>query len=735
MRKSSILERARNQLAAQSAQQAHPVQTSATPSAPSTPTTPSTGGSDLLAQLKAKAAAAQAAKEAALEANRTKLADARNKESEIKARVQAKLAELRAKQAASIGPTEPTVTLRLPNEAATKVTFTRIPSAPSAPVEGQGKLNQGAPLLDGTTSTPSSSTRAVSYANLNDQQKEAVRLATIRQPFVLIGSAGSGKTTTTEVAVTHLAETGFITNISAETETKRLMAGTPAIAITSFTNQAVTNIKEIVPTEYKRNCLTIHKLLEYEPVYFDIEDKTTGESRTTMRYMPARTSMNPIPKLDVCIIEEAGSVSVELFHKLESACPKNIVFIFLGDLNQIPPVFGDAILGYKILELPVVELTQIYRQSGDSPIKKLAYKILDGIPISDAALEQLKVPGTLDLFPFLVQKSWEEMVPDAGAHFRKLVRNYFTGEGATDLDRFDYTKDVLLVPYNKQLGTIELNRHIAQEITEQLGSPTYEIIAGFNKLYYAIGDIVYWNRAKWRILDIEKNPYYSGPLPRVASTDLDRWGVHKDEIRAQEELQAAMIESLEESLNLVAGIAGPGSREVEKSLHQASHRVLLQSLDDEFPDTWISQTGDITDMYLAYCLTVHKSQGSEWEKVYCLFHSSHATLIQREILYTAVTRARSKLRIYYDGEKAAKKGNSIFQRGIINQKIPGDTLEEKLKYFRDKLHAVAIKNAIEKAKSEGSVFNLAAVRAIPDTELSRTMLKELYKKIDEEQGE
>ena len=44
-------------------------------------------------------------------------------------------------------------------------------------------------------------------------------------------------------------------------------------------------------------------------------------------------------------------------------------------------------------------------------------------------------------------------------------------------------------------------------------------------------------------------------------------------------------------------------------------------------------------MILGYALTVHKAQGSEWDRVFLLLHQSHNTMIQRELLYTAVTRA------------------------------------------------------------------------------------------------
>ena len=80
---------------------------------------------------------------------------------------------------------------------------------------------------------------------------------------------------------------------------------------------------------------------------------------------------------------------------------------------------------------------------------------------------------------------------------------------------------------------------------------------------------------------------------------------------------------------------------------------------------------------MAYSLTVHKSQGSEWKKVYCIFHQSHNTMIQRELLYTAVTRAREELYVICEPD--------TFEKGINGQRIKGNTLAEKYEYFKGKL--------------------------------------------------
>jgi exodeoxyribonuclease V alpha subunit len=91
----------------------------------------------------------------------------------------------------------------------------------------------------------------------------------------------------------------------------------------------------------------------------------------------------------------------------------------------------------------------------------------------------------------------------------------------------------------------------------------------------------------------------------------------------------------------------------------------------------IDKASDINSLLLAYALTVHKAQGSEWRKVFFITHQSHATMLQRELLYTAITRAKEELYIICEPE--------MFVNGIQSQRIKGNTLAEKAEYFKGKV--------------------------------------------------
>jgi hypothetical protein len=97
-------------------------------------------------------------------------------------------------------------------------------------------------------------------------------------------------------------------------------------------------------------------------------------------------------------------------------------------------------------------------------------------------------------------------------------------------------------------------------------------------------------------------------------------------------------------------------------------------LEDESIESESIQTAaEINSLLFGYALTIHKSQGSQWKKVYVILHNSHNRNLQRELLYTAITRAQKELYVICEPES--------FIQGVTSQHIIGNTLEEKAKFF------------------------------------------------------
>lgn len=569
-------------------------------------------------------------------------------ESKLQAAIAAYKAKLLEKQQAKISNPSPTIE------------SISIPQTSPAPSNVSQSIEYIPQKLPGTSAGVDKFGNSITY---NDRQTEFIRLASTGQSCILIGAAGTGKTTSQRGAILAMLSEGLLPPIQSS-DHKWLQSGTPGIAICAFTRRATNNIRKNLSDDLQANCLTIHKLLEYEPVYSEEFDEKSGKDRKTMRFEPTRNADNPLPESIRCIvIEESSMVSVELFRQLEAALPHSPQYIFLGDIQQLPPVFGSAILGYKMLELPTVELTEVYRQALDSPIISLAHRILSGKPISVGEYKTLSVPGKLTIHPWQKRISADNATLTLAKFFIKAL-----AEG-----KYNPETDAILIPFNKSCGTDELNNHIANSIAQINNRPVYEIVHGWKRSYYSIGDKCLYDKEDCIVTNIYRNPEYSGVDPREESILMDYWGNRK---HSSGSIDGTTGDSSDEIDILLQNVAGSDTSDSEDRVRVASHSVELQMLDSE-RTVRIKNAGELNNLSLGYAITVHKSQGSEFNKVFFCLHQSHATMIQRELIYTAVTRAKTELFIICEPDS--------FTKGILNQRIRGNTLAEKAEYFKGKI--------------------------------------------------
>jgi ATP-dependent exoDNAse (exonuclease V) alpha subunit len=501
------------------------------------------------------------------------------------------------------------------------------------------------------------------YGNIiqyNTAQSEFIRLAGIEgRSAVLIGAAGTGKTTCQKGVCQALIHSGYAGILQAAGHKHLPQGEVPGIVIVAYTRRAVANIRKNLPADLQANAITIHKLLEYQPVYYEVMDPETGDTKTTMKFEATRNSSNPLPEsIRTIIYEESSMLGTDLYKQVQNALQHPVQEIFLGDIQQLPPVFGPAILGFKLLSLPVVELTEVYRQALESPIISLAHRILSAKPIVSSDLGQWKREGQMTLHPWKRKISWEDALHTAGQFFiAALTSGAYIPE-----------EDVILLPFNKAFGTDELNKIIANKLARTKQSITYQIIAGFNKVHLSVGDKVLYDKEDAMVIDISANPTYYGAQPIPASTTLDYWGFDPTIHTTESSVADGDIDLL---LNQIAS-----SESGEDRVKKASHIVTLKMLDSD-TEVKVESAGDLNSLILGYALTIHKSQGSEWRKVFLVLHQSHNTMVSRELLYTAVTRAREELYVICEPDH--------FIKGIASQRVKGNTLAEKAEYFKGKV--------------------------------------------------
>lgn len=516
---------------------------------------------------------------------------------------------------------------------------------------------------------------AITYSG---EQQTAIRKTADGESFVLIGPAGSGKTTTSRGCINALLEHGDLPPLPSDH--KYLGAGTPGAVICSFTRRAVANIRKVTPRILKPNCVTIHKLLEYQPV----EEWDANKGKMVRRFKPNRNASNKLSAdIKIIVIEECGMVSTKLFEELIDALPNPelVQFIFIGDIYQLPPCMGDAILGFKMLELDIVELTRVYRQGADSPIISLAWEIKQGDIIAE---KRVKDPSNPLFWNYPLYEAYTEktqgLVEIRG--WKKQLSAVQTNNAtvAFVLDRmtkgqYDPEQDIILCPFEKPHGkshdelvsTVNINTLLANELGKRRGAIVFEINARGTKSYYAVGDRVLVDKEDGVIVDIKPNKSYVGEPVQEPSASLSRNGVsasgsieyaEQDEINIDDMLEAMANE--------------------EDVTNAASHVITVRFGDGEDAfEKDISSSGDINGMLFAYAITVYKAQGSEWRRVFVVIHKSHAVATCNEMLYTAVTRAREELIILCEG--------NTFKNGVMSRKIRGNTLEAKAEWFKGKV--------------------------------------------------
>lgn len=610
--------------------------------------------------------------------------------------------------------------------------------------------------------------KQLTYNDLNEKQAMYVDTVMGCNPNIpnstkiinLFGSAGTGKTSTQRVTMDSLLGSNLIRTIkhsysgsgqSHNGESRIVLNNSPSIVIVSFTNKAVENIRDVMPNELKRNCCTIHKLIEYGPHYYTELDEKTGALRNRMKFIPNKGKENKLPFITHCFIEEISSVGTDLFSSLYDALPSGVKFYMMGDINQLQPVMDTSILSYGARYFPSIELTHVYRQAEQSPILKLAYRVLEGKALKLSQLQEIAGDGT----ELILRPSKRENEP-------KLIKNLigtFLKKSVIDGSHNPYV-DMVLCPYDTgganngedATNVNNINKYVGQAMTERLDETVYQVISPFEQRYYIKGDIIYFDRSMWEVTDITRNGKYVGHQPIPPSKALTRWGTYGLGAEVTKEADQSMEDLLEQSMSNF------NDKETGKVKMQCSHFVALVPLkasykyriankifdralnDDDLTkmieDAYIGNEdlnvittpADLADSKLGYALTIHKSQGSEWRKVRLVLMREHQRIITRETLYTGITRAKEVLEIFFAPERQGIR--SVFNTGIVKQQLKGTGLVAKIKHIVKKEQSEERTALVKFELASKAMMRKETFKLLPD-DVKASELKILWTKLNE----
>lgn len=261
-------------------------------------------------------------------------------------------------------------------------------------------------------------------------------------------------------------------------------------------------------------------------------------------------------------------VDVILMHHLLKAIPSQAALLLVGDADQLPSVGPGQILSDLIVSdvVPVIKLTEIFRQAKSSKIIVNAHRINQGL----FPLKNEEEKGVASDFYLIPAKTPEEI-------HEKLLKVIL--ERIPQRFKFHPINDVqVLTPMNRGgLGARSLNAILQEKLNQHRGNT----ISRFG-VQYAVGD---------KVIQLKNNydkDVYNGDIGTVKSIDLEASVINIDFF----------------------------DRQVEYEFNE------------------------LDEVALAYATSIHKSQGSEYPVVVLVLSNQHYMLLQKKLVYTAVTRGK-----------------------------------------------------------------------------------------------
>lgn len=329
-----------------------------------------------------------------------------------------------------------------------------------------------------------------------------------------------------------------------------------------------------------------------------------------------RNEENPLEQ-DMIIIDEMSMVDSTLFSQLLRALREDVRLIMLGDVNQIPPVGAGNVLKDLINsnEFDLITLDQVYRQKEESGIITNAHRINQGmVPIlnkKDSDFFMMKSPN---------EKTTVETIKELVS---KRLPEFYNVDSLKDIQ--------ILAPMKRGVSGIE---NLNYEIQNSMNPPDFskgEIVYKDN--IFRLGDKVMQTKnnyqVSWKAYTEDRIEYDSGE------------GVYNGDI--------GFITEVDTFSNTLT--------------------VSFDEKEVEYDEN------NLNELTLAYAITIHKSQGSEFPVVIIPVHYAPEILANRNLIYTAITRAK-KLLVLVGKSNRLK---TMIDNTYINKRFT--SLDEKIVEF------------------------------------------------------
>ncbi len=494
--------------------------------------------------------------------------------------------------------------------------------------------------------------------SLSGEQMASIRGIVSEKFSVLTGGPGCGKTTATLVLV------------------KLLEAMRRKILLAAPTGRAAQRMMDVIGRESK----TIHRLLEWQIGSFK------------------KNEDNPLD-VEFIIIDECSMLDINLAASLLRAIPPKSQILFIGDADQLPSVGAGNVLRDIIASGAVrcFELKKVFRQAQESYIIKYAHQINNGeMPYIDSPFKKPEIwqqkvdclfmdsdETTKEQLSFIakVKRFYESQIPEQDT----------SAAAASNLYEFRINEAV--VPYETELNVPKKFQHVDLVKVHKAEGDVEELLAVLKKvhpwssLHYGLSasEVV-------RKLYLDWIPKYFGENTEIqVLSPMTRGSLGTISLNRMIQESSNPAQTGKPQLMVGERIFRVGDRVIHRrnnyDLNVFNGDIgTIREIDTEdltlsvsfYPDGRVVEyTRDaIPELDLAYAITIHKSQGSEFEAVIIPVLTQHFKMLFRNLVYTGLTRAR-KLAVLVGTRKAlamAVKNQDTSQRqtllkGLLNPAI------------------------------------------------------------------
>jgi exodeoxyribonuclease V alpha subunit len=508
---------------------------------------------------------------------------------------------------------------------------------------------------------------------LSDEQQASV-CGIIGQAFsILTGGPGCGKTTSTKVLVKLL-----------QAMKKRLILAAP-------TGRAAQRMSEVIGIEAK----TIHRLLEWAPNENGFKKKED----------------TPL-EADFVIIDECSMLDISLTASLLKAIPEATQVLFIGDPDQLPSVGAGNVLTDLLLSgvIPKFELTKVFRQAEFSSIIRFAHKINKGeIPSIESPIADPEVfKKGVDCVFLDAEEATQEQ-----ARFIAKVKVVLKNTSQTGHEALIQVGDSITGRVHAEGNTLNIEKCFLPEFTKEelqseriLAIPDKFLHVNIEQLFQAGSPVeelktVLKRVHPWSTLHLGMTALdtvlrvYTKTIPELLGKNC--------EIQILSPQVRGTLGTANLNQQIQAAINPPAPNKKEMTLGERVYRVgdrviqtrnnydlgvfngdigVIESIDLEEMMFSVYFSGhnqsfeykkeNLTDLQLAYGITIHKSQGSEFQAVIIPVATQHFKMLFRNLIYTGLTRGK-KLVVFVGSRKALSMAVQT-----IDQKVRQTGLKELL---------------------------------------------------------